>query len=99
MSHHTEDDKLSSLRARTDGQLIALIRKDLEEGLRLAEQGIPGDNTRARRAWEEASLLLPRVDGMSQYQHRQLNEQLERLRLALDAWRLERPLKVRAAGG
>jgi ABC-type phosphate transport system auxiliary subunit len=99
MSHHTENDRLSSLRARTDGQLIALIRKDLEEGLRLAHQAAPGDKIRAQSAWDEASLLLPRVDGMSQNQRRELNEQLERLRLALDASRLDRPLKVRAAGG
>jgi hypothetical protein len=100
MSHHKkEHDKLSLLRARTDSQLIALVRRDLEAGLRLVREPAPEDRIKAQRAWEEASALLPRVNGISQAQRRELTEQLEGLHLALGRSREERPFKVRAAGG
>jgi hypothetical protein len=97
MNHYADNDKLSRLRARTDVQLIAIIRKNLETGLHLASQAADDDRARARSAWAEASLLLPHT-GMSEADRRHFNGQVERLRQALDGSRREWTGKFRAAG-
>ncbi len=98
MNQFPHNDKLSSLRARTDHQLIALIRKDLVLGLSLAGQADAGERMRAERAWSEARRLLPLVDGIGDSEREHLSAQLQQLRLALDRSPAQWSGRLRAAG-
>jgi hypothetical protein len=78
MSDQPEATKLTALRARTDGELIALINRRLDYGLRCdfaAEQ--------AERIYWEVSQLLPVVYGASQAERRRLEAKLARLGASL----------------
>jgi hypothetical protein len=67
-----EAAKLTALRARTDGQLIALINRQLDYGLRSGPAA-------AERVYEEASKLLPVTYGASPAERRNLETKLTRL--------------------
>ena len=78
MSNQPEAAKLTALRDRTDGQLIALINRRLDYGLRCdfaAED--------AERIYWEVSQLLPVVYGASQAERRRLEAKLARLAASL----------------
>jgi len=78
LSDQPEAIKLVALRARTDGQLIALINRRLDHGLRsdfAAED--------AERIYREVSQLLPVVYGASQAERRRLKAKLARLGASL----------------
>ena len=84
--------KLAELRAKTDRELVWVIDRELELGLRfalLAEQtetanGLGparGSHVRAEAAYAEAAKLLPRVDDPGE--RRRLERKLKHLRDAL----------------
>ena len=78
MSNQPEATKLRALRARTDGELIALINRRLDHGLRCdfaAED--------AERIYQEVSQLLPVLYGASQGERRRLEAKLARLGASL----------------
>jgi hypothetical protein len=76
MSNPPEATKLTALRARTDGQLIAFIDNRLDRGLR-------SDVAAAERIHREVTRLLPVVYGASQAERRRLEAKLARLSTAL----------------
>jgi hypothetical protein len=78
MSDQPEAAKLTVLRARTDGQLIALIDRRLDYGLR---SDFAADD--AERIYREVSQLLPVVYGASRAERRRLEAKLARLGASL----------------
>jgi hypothetical protein len=90
-----ESLKLSELRAKTDRQLLNLIDKRLHSGFeaarRLAEVDprLDADDmieaqSRAEKAYEEASLWLPTVDAHYEESRSRLRARLSQLRRLLD---------------
>jgi hypothetical protein len=78
MSNQPEATRLTALRARTDGQLIALINRRLDHGLRSDFSCAD-----AERIYWEVSQLLPVVYGASQAERRRLEVKLARLGASL----------------
>jgi hypothetical protein len=78
MSNQPEATKLRALRARTDGELIALINRRLDHGLRcdFAAEDAEG-------IYHEVSQLLPVLYGASQGERRRLEAKLARLGASL----------------
>jgi hypothetical protein len=76
--------KLAELRAKTDRQLVILIRSTLDEGLRSRGE--------AARAYSEVRALLPAVRDVTEAERRRLEAMLARLRGLLD----ERPVNAMA---
>jgi hypothetical protein len=76
MSNQPEANKLTALRARTDGQLIAFLNNQLDRGLR-------ADFAAAERIHGEVSRLLPLAYGASQADRRRLEAKLARLGASL----------------
>jgi hypothetical protein len=77
MLNQPEATKLTALRARTDGQLIALINRRLDHGL------LQSDFAAAERTHREVSRLLPVVYGASPAERRRLEAKLARLGASL----------------
>jgi hypothetical protein len=73
MSNKPEAAKLTALRAKTDGQLIALINHQLNRGLE-------ADFTQAEQIHSEVSRLLPVVYGASPAERRRIESRLATLR-------------------
>ena len=82
MSNQPEATRLTALRARTDGQLIALINRRLDLGLRSDFADDFGSED-AERIYREVSRLLPVVYGASQGERRRLEAKLARLGASL----------------
>ena len=78
------NSKLAELRAKTDRQLVILIRSTLDEGLR--------SRAEAERAYSEVRALLPAVRDVTGAERRRLEAMLARLRGLLD----ERPVNAMA---
>ena len=76
--------KLAELRAKTDRQLVILIRSTLDDGLR--------SRAEAERAYSEVRVLLPTVRDVTEAERRRLESKLARLRELLD----ERPMRATA---
>lgn len=76
--------KLAELRARTDRQLVTLMRSRLDDGLR--------SRAEAERAYSEVLVLLPTVRDVTEAERRGLESKLTRLREILD----ERPAPAAA---
>jgi hypothetical protein len=72
MLKQPEAAKLTALRARTDGQLVALINNQLDRGME-------ADFVTAKRIYREVSRLLPVVYGASQTDRRRLEAKLASL--------------------
>jgi hypothetical protein len=75
----SRQSKLAELRAKTDRQLVSLIRNRLDDGFR--------SRSEAERAYSEVLVLLPTVRDVSEAERRRLESRLARLRELLD----ERP--------
>jgi hypothetical protein len=82
MSNQPETTRLTALRARTDGQLIALINRRLDFGLR-CDFANDFANEEAERIYREVSQLLPVVYGASRGERRRLEAKLARLGASL----------------
>ena len=78
------NSKLAELRAKTDRQLVALIRSTLDDGL--------ASRAEAERAYSEVRVLLPTVRDVTEAERRRLEWKLARLRELLD----ERPVHAMA---
>ena len=76
MSDQPEATKLTALRARTDGQLIAFLNYQLDRGL-------GSDFATADRIHGEVSRLMPVVYGATQAERRRLEAKLARLDASL----------------
>ena len=76
--------KLAELRAKTDRQLVILIRSTLDEGLR--------SRAEAEKAYSEVRALLPTVRDVTEAERRRLEAMLARLRGLL----AERPVNAMA---
>ena len=76
--------KLAELSAKTDRQLVILIRSTLDEGLR--------SRAEAEKAYSEVRALLPTVRDVPEAERRRLESKLARLRGLLD----ERPVHAMA---
>jgi hypothetical protein len=72
--------KLAELRAKTDRQLVILLRSKLDDGIASREE--------AERAYSEVRALLPAVRDVTEAERRRLESKLARLRGLLD----ERPV-------
>ncbi len=85
MSPSPENGKLGQIRARTDRQLVALINRRIEAGIRLARQLSRKESPEAAEsAFAEAALLLPAVRGIDREERWRLEAGLNRLRNLLD---------------
>jgi hypothetical protein len=80
--------KLAELRAKTDRQLVILIRSALDDGLRSARASEEETCAQAERAYSEVLALLPTVCDVTDAERRLLESKLARLRGLLD----ERPV-------
>jgi hypothetical protein len=69
------NSKLAELRAKTDRQLIVLIRSTLDEGLRSRGE--------AEKAYSEVRVLLPTIRDVTEAERRRLESKLARLRDSL----------------
>ncbi|MGO9095847.1 MAG: hypothetical protein ACLQGV_11540 [Bryobacteraceae bacterium] len=105
MSIASERAKLAILRARTDRQLIGLIRSELERGLYLADTCAASDcqcdgqhREQVERAYTDALRLLPRIDGLSQAERRRIEAQLSQLQGTLDRLPVAGQPRARTAG-
>jgi hypothetical protein len=103
MSNSSEAATLASLRARTDRELIAIIRSALERGLDLlhrhADRGaVEQHRTEAEQSHGEAVKLLPLVYDLTESDRHRLEVGLAELRSALDAVCGAEAPQVRAAG-
>jgi hypothetical protein len=87
--------RLEQIRAATDRQLVALINRRLEAGLKAA-QGSAGQRSKnaAGRALAEAARLLPAVRGIGAEQRGRLEAELNRLRNLLDRAQEEKAVLV-----
>lgn len=80
-----EPGKLEQIRARTDRQLVSLINRRIEAGLKFAREFSGQDSEMAaERAFAEAALLLPAVGGIGREERWRLEAELNRLRYLLD---------------
>ena len=75
-SNLPEAKKLKALRSKTDGQLIALLNHQLDQGLQ-------ADFETAERMHRNVSQLLPVVYGISPAEYRRLEAKLARLGASL----------------
>ena len=78
------NSKLAELRAKTDRQLVTLIRARLDDGL--------ASRAQAERAYSEVLVLLPTVRDVTDADRRRLESKLARLRQLLE----ERPAHAMA---
>jgi hypothetical protein len=78
------NSKLAELRAKTDRQLVILIRSTLDDGL--------ASRAEAERVYSEVRALLPTVCDVTEAERRCLESKLARLRGFLD----ERPMRSMA---
>ena len=89
--------KLAELRARTDRQLVALIRRNLDSGLACARFSAGQICAEAERAYAEVLVLLPTVHDVTQAERRRLESKLVRLRTLLDQRPVHAMARVQAA--
>jgi len=81
MMNLSESRKLETLRSKTDRQLVALIERKLDAGMRCASMG--GEfRMRAERTYADARLLVPWTSGADR---RRLELKMQQLRECLDA--------------
>jgi hypothetical protein len=76
--------KLAELRAKTDRQLVTLIRSRLDDGLASARASAAETCAEAKRAYSEVRVLLPAVRDVTEAERRRLESKLARLRELLD---------------
>jgi len=80
MSSGWAPGKLEQLRAKTDRQLLVLVKAELEDALRSESSG---DYAQAARAYLEVTRLLPLLHNISAFDRARLEAQLERVRAGI----------------
>ena len=83
----TNTQKLRVLRSRTDHDLLALVRRELDRGFALVDVAASRNSplfTQAEKALSTATALLPRISGLSQDDRLSSEETLKGLRSRLD---------------
>ena len=83
----SQKHKLEVLRAKTDRDLLILMRRELERGLTLAGVATTKYSplyAQAERAYENVKALLPLIWGLRREERRELEFGLLELRVALD---------------
>ena len=85
------NSKLAELRAKTDRQLVILIRSTLDDGLR--------SRVEAERAYSEVRALLPTLRNVTQAERRRLEAKLARLRELIDEPPMRAMGRMQAACG
>ena len=101
MSGISKTSKLAMLRAKTDRELLTLIRMELDRGLALASAGVKGSRSHAQaeEAFERAKALLPTIPNLNRWDRAKLEAALSGLRVKLDALPESRALQYRAGSG
>ena len=89
--------KLAELRAKTDRQLVILIRTRLDDGLRSARACAEETCEEAEKAYSEALALLPTVRAVTEAERRPLEWKLARLRELLRPRPVPALARMRAA--
>ncbi len=85
MSERTQ--KLLTLRARTDRDLLVIIDKELDRGFGLADSAttrLSPNFARAEKAHQTATVLLPRISSLSADERLQIVARATELRRRLD---------------
>jgi hypothetical protein len=85
MNQRTDSYKLSELRSKTDRQLLALIRRELDSAFGLANSYDENLLARAIAAHDEVCRLLPLVYTVSTGERRRLESELDQLANLLNA--------------
>ncbi len=95
MNSTSESSKLEELRAKTDRQLMALITNRLNQAFAFLSLAARQDmrarwasnfyEMKARRAWQEARVLLPCVRDLPPAERLRFEEHLGRLGQSIDA--------------
>ena len=83
----SKESKLIELRRKTDGDLMILVRRELDRGLALANVAATKDSplyAQAEEIYEIVKAWLPLIIGMERAEHSQLEVRLRELRTALD---------------
>jgi hypothetical protein len=78
------ESKLAELRAKTDRQLVTLIRSRLDDGLASARASAEETCAEAERVYAEVLVLLPTVCDVTEAERRRLESKLARLRELLE---------------
>jgi hypothetical protein len=89
--------KLAELRAKTDRQLVILLRSRLDDGLRSARASAAEARAEAERAYSEAIVLLPTVRHATEAERRPLESKLTRLRELLHTHPVHAARRMQAA--
>ena len=89
--------KLAELRAKTDRQLVVLLRSRLDDGLRSAWVSAAETRAEAERAYSEALVLLPTVRHATEAERRPLEFKLTRLQELLHTHPLHGARRMQAA--
>jgi hypothetical protein len=79
--------KLAELRARTDRDLVRILRVDLERSLALAGVAATGRSIfrfQAEAVYQRASVLLPNLSGLTPDELAELQAKLKELGMALE---------------
>lgn len=102
MSSMSKEAKLATLRAKTDREVLVLIRKELDRGLALANvaaaKGSPS-HAHAEEAFDMAKALLPTIPNLRQRDRLKLEVLLKALRTTLDARPERNALQYGAGSG
>lgn len=88
--------KFEELRAKTDRQLVQLVRIQLERGLRLACER--AKRPEAARVYSEACSLLSKVYNLTDAEKHSVQASFVRLRMALGSVAIDCDTQARQAG-
>ena len=83
----TNTQKLRVLRSRTDHDLLALMRREVDRGFALVDVAASRNSplfTKAEKTLNTATALLPRMSGLSQDDRLRTEEAMKRLRSRMD---------------
>ncbi len=83
----TNTQKLRVLRARTDFDLIVLVQRELDRGMNLLDSATSRTSpsfAQAKKAYDTATMLLPRIGGLSDGDRLRIEAKAMELRSRLD---------------
>jgi len=83
----TNTQKLRVLRSRTDHDLLVLVSRELDHGITMTDVMTTRNSplfAQARRSYETATSILPRISGLSQDDRLRIEAKVKELRARLD---------------